>query len=103
MKTIEWAAGLFEGEGCIVKSRPGRGPYLQMAMSDLDVVEMFKEAIGVDHKIHASQQRKQNKVMYTLRVGAKQDVIRILNLLLPHLGQRRAYKALNCLDELELN
>lgn len=44
---IAWAAGLFEGEGCI--SFNGRGSYMpkmQITMSDRDVLERFLEIVA---------------------------------------------------------
>ena len=43
MKTIEWATGLFEGEGTIVKDKRRPGSYqLSLHMCDEDVVSEFQ-------------------------------------------------------------
>ena len=45
---IQWAAGLFEGEGCVSGSRT-KGhwyPRIQLAMTDLDTVERFRDVVG---------------------------------------------------------
>lgn len=39
-----WAAGLFEGEGCV--TRCGAGPILQIRMCDEDVLLRFQEIVG---------------------------------------------------------
>lgn len=50
---IAWAAGLFEGEGCFTVQRNKRGekmypqPIARIHMTDLDVLERFKEAVGI--------------------------------------------------------
>src|SRR3990167_5406713 len=47
---IAWAAGLFEGEGCIsVHRSKGRRPQpkLNIAMTDLEPMERFAKALGV--------------------------------------------------------
>src|SRR4051812_7873246 len=49
---IAWAAGLFEGEGCISYIRPwGREPDIQVAlvMTDEDVVRRFDEIVDRGH------------------------------------------------------
>ena len=97
MHTIEWAAGLFEGEGCMY------GRVLRLKMSDLDVVENFQEVVGCgtinqEHwKPHAHY-----KTLFYWQVGSRKAVIKVLTMLLPYLGLRRAYEALNILDDLEL-
>ena len=102
-RTIEWAAGLFEGEGCITKSE---GYYaLQLGMTDEDVVRDFAEAVGygnVNSWHSPSHKSKGYKKMYNWKVKKKSEVYRILEAMLPYLGNRRAYKALNCLDELDI-
>ena len=102
-----WAAGLFEGEGSITYSRFRNGvksPVLSLEMTDLDIVKRFREIVGVDNAI-SSRNRKDNgncKTIYSYRVGAKADIIRILDSFLPLFGNRRAHKALTILDQLEL-
>ena len=97
MKTIEWAAGLFEGEGCI----DPRG-YIKLEMTDKDVVIDFQKVFGVG-SIYEPKPRAGRKQSYYFQVGNKRDVKYMLDTMLPHFGQRRAYKALNCLDDIELN
>lgn len=41
---IAWAAGLFEGEGCITKNKGI--PVLKLTMTDEDVVRRFGEVMG---------------------------------------------------------
>ena len=52
MKSIEWAAGLFEGEGCIHKRKNQFSFELKIDMTDLDVVQEFAESFGVGKLIH---------------------------------------------------
>jgi hypothetical protein len=51
VRELAWAAGLFEGEGCIsLTSLSGtqlRYPALTLAMTDRDSVERFRAAVGV--------------------------------------------------------
>ena len=107
MKTIEWAAGLFEGEGCIVKRKDRNLYRLQLVMTDLDVVQDFRKVVGLEDRtietINRSDKPTHYKQQYAFRIYKKADVVRVLSAMLPYLGQRRAYKALNCLDDIELN
>ena len=98
-----WAAGLFEGEGCI-----WQGPYsayLKLTMTDYDVMKKFADWAGYG-KINVDNWNNVNrpncKVAFQWRIGKRKEVIRILSAMLPHFGNRRAYKALNILDNLEL-
>ena len=105
MKTIEWAAGLFEGEGSIVK-RSDRDLYrLQLVMTDLDVIEDFRKVVGLEDRTIETINRKDKpdyyKTQYALRINKKADVYRVLEAMLPYLGLRRAHKALDCLDTLD--
>lgn len=44
-EAVIWAAGLFEGEGCLTLSN-GRDPHAQLKMTDRDVVERFRVVMG---------------------------------------------------------
>ena len=96
MKSIEWAAGLFEGEGSITNS--GIYPKLYLAMTDKDVVDEFMSFIGIG-KIHV-RDRAPHQTQYAWQVTGAQ-IRPVLERLLPYLGQRRSYKALNCLDDID--
>ena len=100
MKTIEWAAGLFEGEGCITYN--GNRQSLHLGGKDLDVIQEFAAGMGVGNVIERKAKRKDtHSTIYMWQTYAADKVKHCLELLLPHLGQRRAYKALNCLDNID--
>ena len=106
MKTIEWAAGLFEGEGCIYTGRQSRAPHniyhqLTLTMSDEDVVEDFHKVVGCGTVKLEDKNNPKWKPLYRWRVSKTSDVENILEKMLPYFGQRRAYKALNCLDDID--
>jgi hypothetical protein len=97
---LAWAAGLFEGEGCIYiryEARWWRSRYgsnylqLQLKMTDSDVVERFYEIVN-EGAIYIERQRKNRKQLWrwyaTNRTAAK-----VLLMLLPYLGSRRTAKA----------
>ena len=92
---IAWAAGLFEGEGAL------RTCQLRLRMNDLDVVKRFQQIVGCGNitnpKIYGDRQQS-----YEWSIGNKLEVKKILEWFLPYFGDRRAYQALNILDDLEL-
>jgi hypothetical protein len=100
MKSIDWATGLFEGEGCITTQNSG--PVLQLRMADKDVVEQFVEVMGYGNIIPEKPAQPHHKPTWRWRVAKLSEVRRMLSMMLPLLGERRAYKALNALDDIEL-
>ena len=104
IRSIEWAAGLFEGEGYSTKSwckRDKRYQYrVGIEMSDEDIIDDFTDTIGYGNRYNRHREGK--KPTWIWNVSSKAAVIHILSTLLPHLGLRRAYNALNILDDLEL-
>jgi len=101
---IAWAAGLFEGEGCITHvATSNNRPVLKFGMTDLDVVQRFNQTLGSPANILTETRRPKKdgharKVYYTWSCAKKSEVVRILEMFLPYFGERRAYKALNALD-----
>ena len=71
-------------------------------MTDKDVVQMFAEAVGFGNKI-TERTRVGQKTSYQWSLSKPAHVREVLNKLLTFLGNRRAYKALNILDDLELS
>lgn len=105
MHSVEWAAGLFEGEGCITDNTNQYGskyPYLRLCMKDKDVVERFASALGVGKIRPRKQQKDHWSPMWDWYVCKRADVRKVLIAFLPYLGERRAYRALNALDDIEL-
>ena len=103
MHTIEWAAGLFEGEGCISykHGKYNTYPRLYLKMTDKDMVEKFAEVVGYGN-VNYVPTKKEWKDAYAWEICKASEVRRIIAAMLPYLGLRRAYKALNILDDLEL-
>ena len=101
-RSIEWAAGLFEGEGCISHDKKSKS--LAVSMSDKDVVQEFARVVGygnVNGPSSYPSYKKHWKPMYSWKVRKKSEVIRILNLFLPYLFSRRKEKALETLNYYE--
>jgi hypothetical protein len=100
-----WAAGLFEGEGCITDNTNQHGlkyPYLRLCMKDEDVVRKFQEVVGVGTIRFRKQQKEHWSPMWDWYLCKAADVRVLIIKMLPYFGNRRAYRALNALDDIEL-
>lgn len=111
MHSVEWAAGLFEGEGCITTTCEYRKgvkysyPQLALRMTDQDVVMKFAEIFPVAKVYELSAEQCgpcATKSQFCWQVRSKEKVRLVLSAMLPYFGNRRAYKALNVLDDIEL-
>lgn len=97
---VAWAAGLFEGEGCIAfhsyKLKDGsQRPRLVLKMTDEDVIRSFHEIVGhgtvrLDTWGHRT---RGEKVVYEWQAGSQKDVAAVLSLLTPWFHGRRRAKA----------
>ena len=105
MHTIEWAAGLFEGEGTAYIAT-GKYPRCRLKMTDEDVVLKFQEVMGCG-TVHQYKgdcfSKPHHKTAWYWQIGSKKDVRNCLSNMLPYLGSRRAHKALDILDYIECN
>ena len=102
--SYEWAAGLFEGEGCIKTNKSANASYqLKVKMTDLDVLEKIQAVFncGSIRPDNWYSKYPQYKPQWVWSVCNRRDVRMILNHMLPHFGTRRAHRALDVLDEIE--
>ena len=90
-----WAAGLYEGEGCLYKS--GNQWRLQLNMTDKDVVDRFHAFVHCGSVRPLASRQNHHKAAWRWTCAARADVARVLQTLLPYLGDRRAAKATECL------
>lgn len=67
-------------------------------MTDLDVVQRFASIFSWK----VAETKGTVKRAWATRTGKRDEIIYALDKMLPYFGNRRAYKALNLLDELEL-
>ncbi len=89
-----WAAGLFEGEGCITRNQPN-GCTLEMVSTDLDVLQKFLTIVKVGKiqgPIRNRNFKPYYKTQYRWRLSAKKDIIFVWDLIGPHMGIRRTAK-----------
>lgn len=100
--TWAWAAGLFEGEGCITRKKNSNRYELKINLTDLDILEKFQEVVGCGN-INQQKYKSKNhhKDIWKWGIYNKADITRLLINMLPYFGNRRACTALNCLDTLD--
>jgi hypothetical protein len=95
MHDIAWAAGLFEGEGCISLNKEGKY-IVSLQMCDEDVVRSFAEVIGYGTVLGPYQRSKYNpnaRPLWRWHAIKRGDVYAVLKALLPYLHSRRTEKA----------
>ena len=100
-KSIEWAAGLFEGEGSIPFHKIRKNPYysIKLGMTDLDVVQDFCKVMGYGRVLGPYQPKdKKHKSYFQWVTSKRSEVIRIIGELWPYLGTRRRAQAQAALD-----
>lgn len=94
-----WMSGLFEGEGSISISKKKGYCCLQLTSTDHDVLMKFAGLANCQSKItYCPRRPHQNKDSWKWQIGNKKDVTRLLELMLPYFGDRRAHKALDVFD-----
>ena len=100
-----WLTGLFEGEGCIWKDPRSNSIRLTLNSTDKDIIDRLFQMVGCGKitPIKFPPNKQHYKPAWTWTVHKAKDVQRLLVTMLPLLGERRAYTALNALDTLELD
>jgi DNA-binding transcriptional regulator WhiA len=100
-----WFTGLFEGEGCIWKDPRSNSIRLTVNSTDKDIIDRLYQMAGCgDIKpIKFPPERAHYKPAWVWYLHKAKEVRRLLVLMLPYFGERRAYQALNALDTLEVD
>ena len=112
IENVAWFAGLFEGEGCIspdyqkdkrnTSGQPTPRYYITITMTDKDVITRLKDLFG--GRIYDRPPQKEGwKHQYRWFLYEKEKVRTLLAASLPYFGDRRAHRALNKLDLIELS
>lgn len=96
---IAWLAGLLEGEGCFCLRANGSS-FINCSMTDEDTVRRVHE-ITKAGTVTTPALRPGCKQVWAWRTGAREDVIRICNAVLPYMGQRRSAKIRELLADYE--
>jgi hypothetical protein len=101
--TLEYAAGLFEGEGYIAMRADG-SVAIGIGMTDEDIVRRFVNVVGGHHssiRIKPDDRYGHYKTMYVWETKRADLVKQVLYAFLPMMGHRRRAKALEALLRLE--
>jgi hypothetical protein len=92
---IGWAAGLFEGEGSLFVTARSDARYKQvtaaLVSTDHDVVQRFHDVVKVG-RIYGPYSRG-HKPFWRWGLSGRRDMVSLLDLIGPFLGERRAAKA----------
>ena len=102
--SFAWAAGLYEGEGSLTKRKGKIASYeLKIKMTDLDVLQRFQSVfnLGSINPVNSPSVKPHWKQCWVLSICNKPGIYRVLQAMMPHLGVRRSYDALNCLDTID--
>lgn len=99
---IAWAAGLFEGEGCISASVRKEDEWVRfvavsLTMVDEDVVLKFARIVGYGSVIKYPGAQEGRKERYVWQTNKASEVRRIFMMFAPHLGQRRLMRGIELL------
>jgi len=87
---VAWAAGLFEGEGCL--SKDGDKWRLIVVMTDVDVIMHFASIYDLTVKSFNFTQPEHYKQCFTTRTGKRDLIFKIVSDFYPYLGERRREK-----------
>lgn len=95
---VAWAAGLFEGEGCIRFCKHDRGlEYIRLSikMTDRDVLQHFADVVGAEVKgpYAPSEDKPHHKPVWSVTISKTRKSLNVLEAFWPYLGDRRRAKA----------
>jgi len=87
-KTIQWFAGLYEGEGCINYS--SRCLKLYLGSNDEDVLMEIIKVVGLG-KVRRKKPslNKNHKQQYVWTLTSRNEVLDLVEKIIPYLGKRR--------------
>lgn len=86
--SIEWVAGIFEGEGTIYRNASKRLFLMAVKMKDGDIVKRFHLAVGCG-RVKLRKPYLDYAPMWEWSLTKTNDILRLTNLLLPFMGIRR--------------
>ncbi len=99
---LAWAAGFFDGEGCVTlsRSRAGDPQRLQMSVAQVDErpLRRFGEAIGGYGRFALRKKMPRNgiRLPMVLSIHRQDDIRRVLEVLWPHLSEPKREQVARC-------
>lgn len=98
---MAWAAGLFEGEGCISGHSAGKDgrwyPQLSMTQTDHDVLLRFQRIVGGNVRTRKTQIPRHHKDVWVWSTGGYDRCLLIFDRFRPYLGTRRTNRFVEAL------
>ena len=94
LRSIEWAAGLYEGEGCCTQSKRNYWK-LAIKMTDEDIIRAVHKVTGVGNVSgpnHSPSAPEHYKPLYQWAVYKKNDIFKVICDFYPYMGERRRAK-----------
>ena len=95
-KSIEWAAGIFEGEGCLTYNTSGKAWVMKMKMTDFDVMEDFYTTIGEIGRFYRNRKsphmKDNHKPYHDWQLNKKDYIFELAVLFYPYMYERRREK-----------
>lgn len=97
---IGYLAGLFDGEGWFVTHPTTIS--MHVAMVDFDVIERIHQITGVGNlnEVPPRGTRKQWQLQWS--VGVYEHIVELINVIMPHLSERRTARANEVLSEIQI-
>jgi len=96
-RSVEWAAGLLEGEGSFAQPKPNCVQVV-CQMTDRDVIESLRETFQVGTVSGPFAGRKSHhKPTYTYRASGN-DAVSVMQRILPYMGVRRSERIVELLS-----
>lgn len=97
-REIGWLAGLIEGEGCIGVFKNGRHTQQKVAtvsinMTDFDIVHRLQKVTGMGTLRPKPPKNPKHKPQLSWRVAKQKDLLQLLYLVWPLLGERKRQAA----------
>jgi hypothetical protein len=99
---IAWLAGLFEGEGSLIR-KPNQGVQMVIGMTDEDVILKAQAIAGGTVRPIFYPKNPERKQAWKWAVSNWPEVLALINLMLPYMGQRRGGKMRAILAEAASN
>tara|TARA_B100001057_G_scaffold463170_1_gene516860 strand:- start:428 stop:859 length:432 start_codon:yes stop_codon:yes gene_type:complete len=95
-KSIEWAAGLFEGEGCLTYNKSGGHWCMKVKMTDRDVVENFIRTVNFIGRYYPEKRYQsmgeEDKDLFIWELNKKDHIFELVMLFYPEMNARRQQK-----------
>jgi len=85
-----WAAGIFEGEGCLAKKATGW--MLQVRMTDVDVIDHIASVWDVTYRMETKKAKPHYKPTAVIQISKRDTIFEIVSEMYPYLGARRREK-----------